>query len=64
MKFSNILVATTALGQCASANAVPNAENVALDSRSQESRLIERELLERVDAEELWKRKGGGGGGG
>lgn len=64
MKFSNILVATTALGQCASANAVSNAENVALDSRSQESRLLERELLERVDAEELWKRKGGGGGGG
>ena len=64
MKFSNLLVATTALGQCASANAVPNAENVVLDPRSQESGLIERDILERVDADELWKRKGGGGGGG
>lgn len=64
MKFSNLLVATTALGQCASANAVPNSENVALDPRSQESDLIARDLLERVDADELWKRKGGGGGGG
>lgn len=64
MKFSNILVATTALGQCASANAVPNTENAALDSRSQESGLLERNLLERVDADELWKRKGGGAAGG
>lgn len=64
MKFSSILVATTALGQCASANAGPDAENAALDSRSQASGLLERALLEPVDADELWKRKGGGGGGG
>ncbi|KAI8628979.1 hypothetical protein F5Y19DRAFT_435732 [Xylariaceae sp. FL1651] len=62
MKFSNVLLGLAAFTHGINAVAVPDADSVALDTRSPEPRF--ESYIERTTNEELWKRKGGGGGGG
>ncbi|KAI0509114.1 hypothetical protein F5B22DRAFT_373193 [Xylaria bambusicola] len=62
MKLTNVILGAAALTHGINAVAVPEAEAVALDTRTPQP---ESEThFERSSNEELWKRKGGGGGGG
>ncbi|KAI0799148.1 hypothetical protein GGR55DRAFT_518183 [Xylaria sp. FL0064] len=62
MKLSNALLGLAALSHGINAAAVPEADAVALDTRSPKTEF--QTHPERSTSEELWKRKGGGGGGG
>ncbi|KAI0837470.1 hypothetical protein F5Y06DRAFT_270504 [Hypoxylon sp. FL0890] len=64
MKISHILLGFAAFGCGINAVALPDTQDVALDTRSPESQ-SEAQYSERpTTSEDLWKRKGGGGSGG
>ncbi|KAK5633585.1 hypothetical protein RRF57_009299 [Xylaria bambusicola] len=62
MKWSNVILGAATLTHGINAVAVPEAEDVALDTRTPPPQ--SETHFERSSNEELWKRKGGGGGGG
>ncbi|KAI0007627.1 hypothetical protein F4779DRAFT_496990 [Xylariaceae sp. FL0662B] len=61
MKPAHILVSLAAFSQSIGATAIPDTDDLALDTRSQQPAS---QHPERFASEDLWKRKGGGGGGG
>ncbi|KAI0149869.1 hypothetical protein F4776DRAFT_603609 [Hypoxylon sp. NC0597] len=64
MKLSNLVLGFVAIGRGVNAVAIPDTEDVALDTRSPESQSEPQYSERSTTSEELWKRKGGGGSGG